>query len=735
MSRRDLCWTALRWLGAAVATTVATDHLPGLVVELLVATLVALPLIVAGFVEIDIRARRRGARPLPRAVLLGEGGALLAWLVLVFIHPRLGLPERAAMLLFAGLLLLLAHHLGRELARLRPLLGARLPARPHGVFFLLPFLAYSAILPWSAAHHPPDGDEPYYLLVVHSLAYDFDADLTNNYRDRDYEAFLERPIEPQPGDPTGPRGELYSRHNLLLPLFLAPAYRLGGKGGALLGMAALAAALAWATLKLARHYHPDRPGEALLAYGLVAFASPLVLYSYQVWVEVPAALLLVLALDQMLTYRVTAQARRATWGLRQWCGIGLPILLLPLVKIRFMLLAVPLLVLAWWYAGRPRKPLVVLAALLGGVALGLLVHNQLVYDNPLKIHSWEELSLYRYSAAEYLEGGFGLFYDAAFGLFGAYPLWLLLIPAGFLALARRERLVLDLLVLNLPYLLVVAPRSEWYGGWSPPFRYALVALPFLALLLVPLLTHRHRGGARALTAALGLATLALSLLWLVVPGWTYNFANGTTYLLEHLGERLGADAARLFPSAVRPRAATWLWPLATSVLVPVLFWFPRRLRRPARWGSALLLVAVALVPTVAVRLPTRALELEDAYVEKGGGHPFPHLWVTERTRFPGGWVLRQGERITAPVVPGGTEAVIRLSAHYIDNGPGALPFTVWAGDRALARVEPSEWGDEWRDLTLGPVLWPPGIPLVIEVDPVPGPLNGVAFDRADFHWR
>ena len=50
--------------------------------------------------------------------------------------------------------------------------GLEKPAWPY---FLLPLVVYLAILPWSTAQRPPDGDEPYYLLLTHSLAYDGDT--------------------------------------------------------------------------------------------------------------------------------------------------------------------------------------------------------------------------------------------------------------------------------------------------------------------------------------------------------------------------------------------------------------------------------------------------------------------------------------------------------------------------------------------------------------------------------
>ena len=52
-----------------------------------------------------------------------------------------------------------------------------------------------------------------------------------------------------------------------------------------------------------------------------------------------------------------------------------------------------------------------------------------------------------------------------------------------------------------------------------------------------------------LLAGLGALTLALTLIWLTVPGWTYNFADGRTYVLDALGQRLGMDITRFFSRA------------------------------------------------------------------------------------------------------------------------------------------------------------------------------------------
>ncbi|MES1244990.1 MAG: hypothetical protein ABUT39_25520 [Acidobacteriota bacterium] len=695
-------------------------------------TLLVLPLILAALAWIHRRSIRQGALPLDRRGTFGEIAALAGLVLLIWMRPHLNL-GRADEVLAAGLLLVLGHRVLRQVLALRPLLGERVPDWPSAAFFLLPLAAYLAILPWSTFHRQPDGDEPYNLLITHSLAYDFDADLTNNYADGDWRHFMDRPIAPQPGDPVDPDGRLYSRHNEALPMVLAPAYRLAGKTGALAVMAAFTAALAWMTLRLARRYVPDRPGEVLAVWALAAFAPPLLLYSYQVWVEVPATLLLVVALDRILGF----DGRRWDWA--EWLGIGLPVLLLPLVKMRFMLIAVPLVAMAWWYSGRPRKPILILSGLLSALGAGMLLYNQFVYSNPLKIHSWEEIDPQRHTWIHYLQGGLGLFWDTAFGLFGCAPVWMLLLPAAVLLLARRSRLLVHLAVLSAPYLLIVAPRTEWYGGWSPPFRYALIALPLLALGLVPLLAGRRGPGARALIAGLATLTLALTLVWVVVPGWTYNFANGRTYPLDHLGERLGEDLARFFPSSVRPRPATWIWPPVSLGLAALAWWLP--LRKRSREGSALAGVALAIagaaaLPAVAARMPTRTVEMEDAEVSKSGGHVHPDLWIIERARYRGGWVLRIDETLKAPVNPGGSKVTLALHGEFIRNQPVSFRLDVRAGDRLLAIWTPGR-SRVWEKVVLGPFDWPAGEPLVLAAygPHPPGALNGAILDRVDFHWE
>lgn len=694
----------------------------------------------------------RSIVPAGEALRMPLQTALLALCALTVIGTRLGVPltvraiwpmlgvlalalvsaslsplalDGGAPLIYAALVLLLATSVTRLLTPLRRQLRGASGARPSWAFFAVPLVVYLALMPWGHGQRPPDGDEPYYLLLTHSLAYDFDLDLANNYQAEDWRGFLERPIAPQPGDPEGPGGAIYSRHNALLPLVLAPFYRLAGVGGALLAMGAMAAALAWSFLFLARRRFPSMASGAFLAWLILAFGPPLLLYSHQIWIEVPAALLLTSALLIVLDPNDTPRLGRRL-------RLGASLALLPLLKLRLAAVALPTLgiVLARRRRGAPTW---LPAALMLAALIGLMLLNQMRFGNPLKMHDWRELMQLASAPTTFLRGGLGMFYDLAFGLFATAPVWLLLLPA--LWRARTDaRLRTALAVIALPCLLLIAPRIEWYGGWSPPFRYPLVLLPLLALALVPLLDDR-RSNARRLVRALGMGTALLTLLWLAVPGWTYNLADGGNHVLDAAGHRFGVDVARFFPSMVRPRLATWLWPIASLAIVPLAL--SRRRRLPIGATPALIAVAgTALLMIAATKVPTGRIEVEDGHVRAPGCDLHPPPWTVARPRFRSGWVVVGRQcRVVAPVV--GTGRVrMTIAARLIQNDPDvSFSLDIGRGSTPLAQVPIRD--TDWQNLEIGPFDWPETAALVLRGRSgrgTTGKRNGVVIDRVDLEW-
>ncbi len=672
----------------------------------------------------------------PRPVL-GFEAVLLAALFLLFrARASLGVPVEGNgmdQVLMVGLFLLIASHLVWILLALSKPAGTETLQSATWPFFLLPLLLYLLILPWSTSRRGLDGDEPYFLLIAHSLAYDFDAELTNNYANGDSLRFVDRALEPSWADPKRADGRAFSRHSPVLPLLLAPGYRLAGKLGALVTMALITALASGLAYRLARRYWPEHPGEVLWAWALLSLTPPLLLYSHQIWVEVPAMILVLVALGQLLSLQENTSHRR-----RHWLILAAVVVLLPALKLRFALLTAPLLVLAWWRAGRNRKVL-----LGGGCGLVLLIGglaaiNHATTGKWLRDHSLDQLTeIQARHPVEYLTGAAGLFWDCAFGLFAANPAWVLLIPALLLVIWQRRPVALDLLVLGLPYLAVIAPRAEWYGAWSPPFRFGLVLLPLLAMALVPLLARADRRGARVITAAsLALGT-AFTLLWMAEPGWTYNLATGTNHLFDHLASLWSADVARFFPSMVRPRVASWLVPLLAGASVTAFWWWPRARSEWRNSGVALALLAVAAVPLAAHRAPTGVIEFEDRQVTKQGGLPYPEPWVPYRPRFRGGWRLTPGDSVAAPVVPGGDRLSVELQLMRAGRSEAPPAVSLLAGKDALASAT-LDLARNWQAVTFEGLDWMEGEPLVLKLEGSGSDgvtESAVVLDRAILRWE
>ncbi|MEO7795596.1 MAG: hypothetical protein ABIV06_12575, partial [Thermoanaerobaculia bacterium] len=233
--------TAFQVLAASGASFALAALLPALPLGGVRGMLVVLPVVAALFASVGRAAnghRPTGLRPrnsLPALECALWGG----WIVLALQHFALGLPGSSAIIAGSGLALA-----GARTWTLAVRLRRRIAAPELWPFFALPLALYLFAWPWTTTARAPDGDEPYYLMLTHSIAHDGDVDLANDYAEQAWRSFTTVAVAPQPGDPTGADGEIYSRHSALLPLVLAPLYFLAGPFGAQLGMLALAAAAA-----------------------------------------------------------------------------------------------------------------------------------------------------------------------------------------------------------------------------------------------------------------------------------------------------------------------------------------------------------------------------------------------------------------------------------------------------------------------------------------------------------
>jgi hypothetical protein len=484
---------------------------------------------------------------------------------------------------------------------------------------LLAFLVYLALVP-NILQRPTDGDESFYVLSAESIVSDRDLDLRNQYADLGSSITRRLDLQPQFGDPVGPNGELYSRHEPLLSLVLVPGIVLGGLAGAVATIALFAALAvrAWTALL-------DEEGVTarvqLLLFGFIALVPPFLNYAIRIWPEAPGAFLL-------------AEMLRAARGRRIGRLVALGILLSAL-KIRFVPIAATLFLVVI-LSGAVRRRWVFSG--LAGVAAVLGV-AWVLFPGVFAARLFDPRTVF--VPDNFARGLLGALLDGQAGLLFQAPFFLIALAA-----VLRWRYVGDAARMGclaaLPYLMLLLPRSEWHGGWSPPLRYLVVFTPVFVLLAAVSAQWIVR---RSILLAVSGWTAALAARSIASPAGQFRIASGESGLGEHLSRIWGTDFSRFLPSLIRPNEAA-LW-AAVLLVVAAAVVVIRRAPKPGirvPWGAALISIVIASFAWAGLR-PGDVVEFEDSHVRKNGGELYPERWTVARFRFRGGWTVRTGDAV------------------------------------------------------------------------------------------
>jgi hypothetical protein len=483
-------------------------------------------------------------------------------------------------------------------ALLRWMPGVSPTSRRAGLaLFLGAFLPYLCLGALVTTAMSTVGDEPYYLLVTHSLLRDGDRDLANNMAQRDYLPFYwgELPRASRILRIT-PEGHIYAPlYQGLEPLLLLPGYWAAGRAGAVVTTNALGAA----TLLLVFHlalWAGATFRAAFLAWLGLAFSVPFLSFVFSPFPEATAAFF-VTASAWLLTRE---RARGAAL-----CGAALCLVALMATKIRFLVLVPPLVLasvrrIRWWTAG----------AVAGGLVTALLFTS--AYDARFMgaslqrrvgtgglTASLEWIIGWTVRAPLEIRGHLGLLWDQEFGLLLTAPVFLLAV-AG-LAVAAVERRGRALLILAAPfglawyYLggvgamgLVFQGASIWFAGFSPPARFLIAPLPLFAVLIA-LAVDRLRGRlAWNFATALYVLTLGYAVLVSAWPAWRFQSGFGRASVLLEVFRRLGVDLGRLLPTFMQPETG-WIGMTAGALLLTFLggVWLARRPGAPPPRGALL----------------------------------------------------------------------------------------------------------------------------------------------------
>ena len=436
------------------------------------------------------------------------------------------------------------------------------PARLRGILQVVVPLVLLGLITHSS--NAGSGDEPHYLAIAHSIAFDFDLDVANNYG-RNEPLISGGGLEPDIHIRRGVGGTTRPIHDIGLPLLYAPAARLlvplvnwtfAKVPAGLLRRAKLTPTVLYrhaisvfmivlATILATLLFDSAidlgaRPRDAFGITLLVVLSPPLLIYSVLFFTELLSALLCFYAFRQIALdnreLRLAALESGVGSGANYWMPVGAAIGLLMLVHVRNAGLVIGLVILALLKILRLRS-----YRDFAGFALGL--GATLLIRTILTYYFWGTLVTTPHgnlgawtgwgpSAREAATRLAGLFFDQEYGLLIYAPVYALAI-AG-LAVTERAVARAIVVVAGCYLALILCPVTNvhgWTGGWCPAGRFVVPIVPILAIPLYAAM----RAFPRALVLVVAIAQIAISAYMWQNPKNLWNDADGVAAICSRGG--------------------------------------------------------------------------------------------------------------------------------------------------------------------------------------------------------
>jgi hypothetical protein len=445
------------------------------------------------------------------------------------------------------------------------------------------------------------GDEPQYLITAMSLGDDGDLDVSDELAGDEWRAFHEIPLDPQ--TQVLADGREVSPHDPLLPALLSVPVLIGGWWAAKATLAVFAGGLAALLVWIAVRRFDVRPFAAGLVVSIFGASAPFAVYGSQVYPELPAALVVAVAVAIL-----TGPLGRAAV-----VGAGLCVVALPWLSVKYApvaaVIAAWVVVRLWRTDRRAEAGYVVIGLALAGLAFAA-AHWQWY-------GGWTAYS----TGDHFVDGEFGvvgsepdpagrsrrligLLVDRNFGIAAWQPAWLLVIPAIAAMVRARPRFWLPLACLAAAGWLNATFIALTMHGWWWPGRQIVVVLPVLVLVIAWWANLARRALVALVTlGSLGLATYA----WLVAEGSLGHI----TWIVDFFetGNPFYRAWRAVLPDYMNVTAVTWvlhgLWVIAcigmaaTAKAEPSAF-----IHRPPQLNADGSTTSGQPVTSISVRIPS-----------------------------------------------------------------------------------------------------------------------------------
>jgi len=331
------------------------------------------------------------------------------------------------------------------------------------------------------------GDEPNYLLTTHSLIYDGDINLANNYARQDYFAFYSREEHPRLKlgiyGRYGKKGKDYI-YPINLPgisVLMIPFYALSQLfSGKILTFILKGSLSIWAALFSLQVYllgrqRWGRESLALSLWLITAFIPPVLFYSCHLYPEIP------IAFSSLLIFRRLLFGQHISW--LEASGLGALLATFPWFGLKYNFLFWPLFIIGLYKFWRDQQRVKKMGAFVSLPLLSQFLFYLFIYQlygtfSPIAIYegvmSAEQLKAFWQMVLAIplslrIESFLDYFLDQRDGLLLYAPVYFFAL-AGFIDLWRRSRKIfLALLFVSLPFLFNYSFLTH-RQGYSPQAR-------------------------------------------------------------------------------------------------------------------------------------------------------------------------------------------------------------------------------------------------------------------------